>query len=140
LKNTKLPADFTLDTTLTDAIQKSLREGKLPCAAAFVIARQNDAAPLLVGQTATAMHIHLTRCQLGLFGYPEGKGWRSTTVAERPIPEGLEETIREAAVDGKLSCAQAWTLARQFHIPKMQISPIADQLEIHITPCQLGAF
>ncbi|MBN2390933.1 MAG: hypothetical protein JXR84_09425, partial [Anaerolineae bacterium] len=81
-------------------------------------------------------------CQLGLFGYPgHTKGWETARIAERPVPEGLEDAIRAVLdADGKLSCARAWQVAAEFTIPKMLVAYFADQMGVHIVQCQLGAF
>ena len=137
-----LPPDFVVDETLATAIRARLKEGKLPCASAFAIAREHGVTPLLVGQTADALQIHLTRCQLGLFGYPgHAKGWAAAKIAERAIPEGLEEAIRAAVDgDGNFACVKAWEIAARFGIPKMQVAYVADHMGIRFSPCQLGAF
>ncbi len=146
LSDKQHPADFTLDDRVVAAIQQRLTkdepQGKLPCAQAFIIARELEVAPLVVGQHADALEIHLTRCQLGLFGYPgEKKGWEMTDLAARPAPDGLEAALRAAVDDdGHLACARLWEIAAQFEAPKMQVGYVADRMEIKITPCQLGAF
>jgi len=135
------PPNFVIEARIADAIQAHTKENKLPCAQAFAIAEALGAHYLLIGQTADALEIHLSHCQLGLFGYPSGKGWVATKLAERPTPEGLEQAIREATdQDGNLACARAWEIAAHFRIPKMQVGYVADKLGIHIAPCQLGAF
>jgi hypothetical protein len=48
--------------------------------------------------------------------------------------------IKEALVDGKLSCESAWEIARRFDASKMKVSSVCEQLKIKIKPCQLGAF
>ncbi len=137
-----LPSDFVIDETLAEAIRVHCKEGKLPCASAFAIAREHGVTPLLVGQTADALQIHLTRCQLGLFGYPgHAKGWGAAKIAERAIPEGLEEVIRATVdADGNFACVKAWEIAARFGIPKMQVAYVADQMGVRFSPCQLGAF
>ncbi|MEA3341930.1 MAG: hypothetical protein U9R15_18360 [Chloroflexota bacterium] len=137
-----LSSDFVVDETLAAAIRARLKEGKLPCASAFAIAREHGVTPLLVGQTADVLQIHLTRCQLGLFGYPgHAKGWTAAKIAARAIPEGLDEAIRAAVdSDGNFACVKAWEIAASFGIPKMQVAYVADHIGIRFSPCQLGAF
>ncbi len=140
LADKQLPVDFVVDAALADAIRARLVDEHLPCPAAFVIAAEHEIAPLTVGQTADALGIHLTRCQLGLYGYPgHAKGW--DTVADKPSPEGLEAALQAAAeATGKLACVQLWELAAKHHISRLQIGYVADKLGIKIGPCQLGAF
>jgi hypothetical protein len=119
---------------------------KLPCAIAFAIAKAQEVSPRLVGQTADALEIRLCRCQLGFFGYPGKTGWDipidgGRPITEHPTPEGLEAALREAAgAKGQITCAQAWALAARFDTPKMLVGYLADQVDIHVVACQLGAF
>ena len=136
---------------------------KLPCAAAFAIAKAQGVPPRLVGQTADALQVRLCRCQLGLFGYPGKTGWDipidgNRPITEHPTPEGLKSALCEAAggaagaqsdsdaqssvtgAKGQLTCAQAWALATHFNTSKMLVGYLANQLGIHIVVCQLGAF
>jgi hypothetical protein len=142
LKNKKIPTDFTLNETLSEAIRSRTHKNKLTCASAFGIAKTRGVELLLVGKTADVLQIELDLCQLGLFGYPgHSKGWQSARVAELAVPAGLEEAIRSARdSEGELSCLAAWEAAAKFGIPRMQVGYIADKLGIRIRHCQLGAF
>jgi len=142
MKDKQVPADFVVDTALTAAIEARAKDGKLACAQAFAIAESAQVAPSVVGQTADALSVGLDHCQLGLFGYPgHTKGWAVSTIADHPVPEGLEAAICTALdADGKLSCARAWQVATEFTIPKMLVGYIADQMGVRIVHCQLGAF
>jgi hypothetical protein len=74
---------------------------------------------------------------LGLFGYlPEKK----IVKPQKPENQNLEDAIRDALVEGKLSCERAWEISRSFNVPKMTVSAVCEQLKIKIKPCQLGAF
>jgi len=142
LEDKQIPTDFTIDEAVANAIRDRLRDGKLPCAAAFKIAEAQEVTPLEVGKTADQMDIHLTRCQLGLFGYPgHAKGWETPDFASLNAPKGLEEAIRESVdEEGNVGCATLWALSEQFEIPRLYIGWFTDQLDLRISPCQLGAF
>ncbi len=142
MKDKQIPADFVVDAALAVAIEARVKEGKLACAQAFAIADSAQVAPLVVGQTADALSVGLDHCQLGLFGYPgHTKGWAVSTIADHPVPEGLEAALRAALdTDGKLPCVRAWQVAAEFAVPKMLVGYIADQMGIRIVQCQLGAF
>jgi len=142
MKDKQLPADFVVDTALAAAIEARVKEGKLACAQAFAIAESAQVTPLVVGQTADALGVGLDHCQLGLFGYPgHTKGWEVARVADHSVPADLEAAIRAALdADGKLSCVGAWHVAAEFSIPKMLVGYIADQMDVRIVQCQLGAF
>ena len=142
LEEKPLPTDFVVDESIAKAIRAHLKDDKLPCAKAFIVANSHNVTPITVGQTADALNIHLSHCQLGLFGYPgHKKGWPATNVANQPVPPGLEDAIRKAALDnGALACVNAWDIAAHFKISKMLVAYIADQMGVRIGPCQLGAF
>ncbi|MBN2006032.1 MAG: hypothetical protein JXA21_21930 [Anaerolineae bacterium] len=141
LKDKVIPADFVLDEAIASAIRSHLKDSTLACATAFIIAAELDRPPLLIGQTADALALHLSHCQLGLFGYPgHKKGWDAANIAARPVPEGLEDALREVVRDGILTCPAAWQLAARYAIPKMLVSYVADRLGFRIAGCQLGVF
>jgi len=48
-------------------IKSSLVNGKLPCAAAFKIAKELKVTPRDVGETANELEIKISACQLGCF-------------------------------------------------------------------------
>jgi hypothetical protein len=77
------------------------------------------------------------KCQLGLFGYKPEKKIVKPKAALNPK---LESAIQDSLVEGALSCAKAWEIARDFDIPKMAVSAVCEQLKVKIRHCQLGAF
>ncbi|MCF8095903.1 MAG: hypothetical protein K9J79_11145 [Desulfobacteraceae bacterium] len=112
-------------------------DGKLPCAEAFVLAEELGISPAAVGECADEMEIRLVKCQLGLFGYePEKKIVRPL----EPVPDELRAAITDRLADGCLSCQEAFAVASQLKVRKMEVSGACDALDIKIIPCQLGAF
>ena len=113
----------------------------LPCAVAHYIAAELGVTPLEVGQTATEMDIRGGQCQLGLFGY--ARRGRPAARIRRPmahVPEDLANAIREAAVDGCVSCAVLWQLARDHDFSRLEMGNAIEALGIKVSPCQLGFF
>ena len=85
-----------MDHRIAAAIREQAREGTLGCAAAFRIAEELDVTPLPVGQTADALGVRLTRCQLGLFDYGRpGRSREQKSVVEPPVevPPEVEQCI-----------------------------------------------
>lgn len=121
---------------MEELIFKNLEEGKLPCEKAFAIARKLRVKPLIVGQKADEMGVKISRCQLGLFGY----GGRKLFAPMAEIPLELEEEIKKWSKEGKLTCAEAWAIARRLNISKLKVSNAAEILGIRIVKCQLGCF
>jgi hypothetical protein len=122
---------------IKNQIIRRTQNNELPCAVAFKIATELDVSAAEVGRTADLMEIMLVKCQLGLFGYTPNKKIVKPRAAENP---DLEAAIRDACVNGKLSCKNAWEIARRFDVSKMSVSAVCEHLHIKVKPCQLGAF
>ena len=142
LKGKKIPEGRAVEPPLADAIRARLKDGRLDCAAAFVLAKEKGFAPLTVGQAADSLGIHLSRCQLGLFGFPgRTKAWESPGWKGAEMREGLEAAVHSALdPDGNLSCFAAWAIADHFGSGRAQVGFLASRLKIKIKRCQLGAF
>lgn len=141
LEDKKLPQGTSPDPVIAEHISTTLVDGKLPCAAAFSIADTLDVPALDVGRAADLMDVRLTRCQLGFFGYPNKQAWDQADFEAMPVPEGLTAAMQEAQnVNGEVSCAKLWQLAGAYGVARLQVGYLADALDIHVTPCQLGAF
>jgi hypothetical protein len=142
LKGKRQPEGRTVQPALADAIRARLKDGRLDCAAAFILAREKGLSPLAAGEAADSLGIHLSHCQLGLFGFPDrAKAWESPGWKEAAPPEVLEAGVRSALdPDGSLACSAAWVVADRFGVRRDQVGFLANQLKIKIKRCQLGAF
>jgi hypothetical protein len=129
--------DTQIDPAMKQKIEEKTKNNEIPCAVVFQIAKELKATPADVGKGIDLLDIRLVKCQLGLFGYsPEKK----TVKPKSPQSRDLEESIRAALVEKKLSCRAAWEIAHRFNAPKMVVSAACEALNIKIKPCQLGAF
>ena len=54
--------------------------------------------------------------------------------------EELAKAVRKAAVNGRLSCEAANTMAEELKVPLREIGALCNELKIKITACQLGCF
>ena len=122
---------------LAKAIQEAAESGEISCAQVFRIASELSVSPAEAGKTVDLLKIKLAKCQLGLFGYTPQKS--IVKAADEVSPE-LEEAIRGHLVDGRLPCSEAWRIADERNLKKMDVSSAAEALKIKIKPCQLGAF
>jgi len=52
----------------------------------------------------------------------------------------LEEKVVSSLVDGKLSCAVAFKIAKELKVSIREVGETADKLGIRIAKCQLGCF
>ena len=129
--------EATVNNLIKDKVLANAKSGELACAVAFKIAGEINKPPAEIGKTVDLLDFKLVKCQLGLFGYkPEKKIVRPKT----PEDPKLEDAIRAALVDDKLSCHDAWVIAHKNNVSKMAISAACEVLNIKIKPCQLGAF
>ncbi len=116
-------------------------DGRVSCATMHKIARELEVQPLEVGDTATALNIQASECQVGLFGHgplAEGKG--RVVEAGMDVSDDLADRIRGALTGGRLSCATAWEIASEFKLTRVEVANAAETLGIRIAPCQLGFF
>jgi hypothetical protein len=56
-----------MNQKLDDKIKASLEDGKLPCPAAFKIAKELKVGPKEVGEACNRLKIKIRSCQLGCF-------------------------------------------------------------------------
>ncbi len=60
-------ADRRFDQEIVDAVERSLVDGRLPCATAHKIGRGLKVGLKEIGDAATKMNIKISHCQLGCF-------------------------------------------------------------------------
>jgi hypothetical protein len=119
------------------AIQQKAKNGKIPCAVVFDIVKDLKIEIGEIGPALDTMAVKLEKCQLGLFGYSPKK--RIVEPAES-VSKELEDAIRKAIKNERLSCKSAWRIADSLKLRKMQVSSACEALGIKLTSCQLGAF
>ncbi len=125
------------DGTIAAAVRLRAKDGKITCTDAERIGAETGAAMAEIGRTVDLLEIHISHCQLGLFGHaPVGKNVRPGD----QVAPGLGEAIRSRLSDGRLPCAAAGGIAAGMKIPRLKISSACEALQIKIKPCQLGAF
>ena len=129
--------DTVMDEAVANALGELALQGALPCAVAFEVAQRLQKEPAAIGQAADLLELRLIKCQLGLFGHGPKKDREKPGP---PIPPQIQEAIRKGLQDGRLPCKNAWKIAEDFSMHKMQIGTICDIMDIKIGPCQLGAF
>ena len=133
----KHPSNRKIDEKVAEAVKGRISEDKISCAAAFKIASDLKVSPLEVGFTIDALEVPITKCQLGLFGYTSHK--KIVKPAESVTP-ALEDAIRQALINDRLSCSAAWEIAERHGLGKMDVTAACEALKIKISSCQLGTF
>jgi hypothetical protein len=130
-----------VDETLAVAVRdKTIRE-EIACAQAEEISAKLGLTLGEVGAAADLLETRITKCQLGLFGYPKEKfpEGRAVGAAEEVSPD-IEAAIRGRLVGGRLPCKSAWDIAAERGLPRMAVSAACEKLKIRVKPCQLGSF
>ena len=127
-----------IDSQIAEAIADKDKDGRITCAAAHAIAKKLSVPPHVVGKNIDLLEKRIHFCQMGLFGHPP-ETVKAITPMER-VPQELEQAIREALIDGKLTCKAAWDLADKMQMSKSDLASACEALEIKIKKCQLGAF
>ena len=122
---------------IVQAIRAQLNEGGLFCAIGFKIARDLSVQPLDVGRNADLLELPILKCQLGLFGYPPQK---KIVKQAASVPAALEQALKQAAVDNRISCATIFAIAQTLKTPKMGVCAACEKMGIRVSSCQLGAF
>lgn len=133
----KHPNSVVLEENVAAALGKAIKDGRISCAAAHDVAKKLALSPADIGMALDLMEVRLIRCQLGLFGYTPEK--RIVKKADQ-WEAALEKEIRQALQDGRLSCAEAWSIARRRGISRLEVANVCEALALKVRPCQLGAF
>lgn len=128
--------DLNEKIDIADILKASTADNSIPCSKVFEICNKYSFFPDLAGFTMDQYNLRITFCQLGLFGYPEGK---KIPVCDN-ISKTLEDRILSSLEDKKLPCSAAWNIASDMNIRKMDVSSACEKLGIKIGRCQLGAF
>jgi len=133
----KHPEGTTLQPEIAEALKSKQTDGKISCAAAHAVADQLNISPAEVGITIDLMEYRLLKCQLGMYGYDAEK---PITIPLKDSFPQLEEKIRQAAVNNRISCKACWDIADASGEKRLTAAKICESLKIKISPCQLGAF
>ncbi len=125
------------EESLRQYLADAASHGELSCKAAFEAAAMYGLPPEQVGEFADRFGFHLTKCQLGLFGYPPQK---KIVAPLESVDADLAAAIQAGMANNRLPCRNAWEIADRFHLPRMTVSAACETLGVKIKPCQLGAF
>jgi hypothetical protein len=132
----KLPPDFKADHDVEEAMKKVIKDGTISCAKAFSIAKKYNISPSEAGQTIDSLEISIDKCQIGLFGYSEGKYIKPS----ESVSTELKKAIKSSLINNKISCKSIWDIAEKLGMGKMEVCAACEALGIKVASCQLGAF
>jgi hypothetical protein len=134
----KHPQGTKVDPSITDRVTANIVEGCMACKNAHAIAVELNVAPSQVGLAIDLQNGRIKACQLGLFGYSKGK--KFVAKKETNIKAELKSAIQNELIDGRLSCAAAWSIAETHGIKRLELGSTCESLGVKINQCQLGAF
>jgi hypothetical protein len=133
----KHSAERHVKPEITEAVKQRASDEAISCVAAHKIAVDLGVPPKEVGVGIDLLELRIVKCQLGLYGYqPEKK----VVKPAETVSESLEGAIKEFLIDGRLSCAAAWDIAKRLGLAKMDVSSACETLKIKMVSCQLGSF
>ncbi len=133
------PANLTEETLLQleEAVQAGLRDGYLPCPAAWRIARDFNVPRIAVGAVLDRLGRRVTDCQLGCFKVDK-------TPYDGSQPEkNHDDVVAEVSSlcqQDRLTCEAAFEIARRLKVRPMDVADAANVNGCKIRQCQLGCF
>ncbi len=135
---TKHPQGTQPAPDIAQALQQKVKDSRISCAAAHLIAQELNESPEQVGQTADLLEFRINKCQLGLFGH----GSKNNKVAPaKQVEPSLEKSIQNSLQEGnRLTCISAWKIAETLGCERREVSAACETLKIKIVSCQIGAF
>jgi hypothetical protein len=133
----KHPDGTRFDPAIADALAGKVVDDEVTCRTAHEVAQEFDVAPSEVGKAADLMEYRIVECQMGLFGYSPEK---RTVKPAAEVSDELRERLLAATVEGRISCAESWRIARELGLAKLAVSSACEKLGLKVKPCQLGAF
>ena len=140
----KYPLKHPPGTKPNERIAKAIREkapgGELACAIGEKISKELKVDISEVGITADLLEMKIMKCQLGLFGWGNKPGHGKDVHAADSVSVEMKRALDEAAENGAVTCAAAWTIADRLGTERKAVSAACDALKLKIKKCQLGAF
>jgi len=122
---------------LEDTVKASLKDGYLPCAVAFKIAKEAQVPKVAVGEMTDRLGIRVTNCQLGCFKVDKTIHDNS---AHEDLDDGIVSKLDVLKENNALTCANVFGLAQQLKSTPMAIADAANLRDLKIRNCQLGCF
>jgi hypothetical protein len=133
----KHPPGTQLDERIGRQIADTLKDGKIECSIAHKIAATSAVEPSAVGIAIDLLEGRIVACQIGLFGYGDQK--KAAKAADH-VPTELQTLITKSLTDNRLTCSDAWRIAEEAGLSRLEVANACESLKIKIIRCQLGAF
>jgi hypothetical protein len=129
--------DQKSDPVIVQKLKDIGDKNQLRCASAHKAAKELGVSPKEIGIQADLMELRIVECQMGLFGYEPDQKRIDPGI---DISDQLWAKIESQSIDGRMSCRDAWGIAREYKISRLDMGSACEKINIRIKPCQLGAF
>jgi hypothetical protein len=126
-----------VNEAVADKIKATAGNDAVTCAAAHRISKELNLNPSEIGIQIDLLEFKITECQLGLFGYGNG---RKKINPEIEISPDLDDKLKKAVTDGRISCLSCWDIAGQLKMKRLDMGSACEKRNIRVKPCQLGSF
>ena len=126
-----------INVEIADRVKAMADNNNITCSSAHQISKILNLPPSEIGIQIDLLEFRITECQLGLFGYSNGK---KKINPEIEISPDLDENLKKTAADGRISCLSCWDIAGQLKLKRMDVGSACEKRNIRIKPCQLGSF
>jgi hypothetical protein len=129
--------DKKINEVITQKIKALSKDNCLTCTSAHRAAKALNISPSEIGVQTDLLEYRIADCQLGLFGYSDGKKRIDPDI--KITPE-LDQQLGKEINDGRISCFKCWEIAKKLKLKRFDIGSACERKDIRIKPCQLGAF
>lgn len=121
---------------LETAVTASLKDGYLPCPAAWKIAKDFNVPRINVGAALDRLGRRITDCQLGCFKVDKTP-YNGTTL---PVRDDIADVAATYCDMEELTCTVALNIARKLKAKPIDVANAANVRGCKIRRCQLGCF
>ena len=136
----KHPQDTPINERIAEMIRAKSQGNRLACGTAEMISNELGVEMSEVGITSDLLEIKIEKCQLGLFGYGNKPDHGKDIHVAGSVSDEIKKALEDTAVNGKVSCAELWSIADRLGIKRKEVSSACEALKLKIKECQLGAF
>ncbi len=126
-----------IDQAIANKIKSLSQDSCLSCISAHQISKSMNSEPSEIGIQIDLLEYRIMECQLGLFGYDDGKKRFDPNIQ---ISSDLNSHLDMISDNGRISCIQCWETASKFKMKRNDIGSACEKKNFRIKPCQLGAF
>ena len=129
--------DRQIKETIAQKLRAVAHDNSVACASAHRAGKALDTTPSEIGVQIDLLEYQIKECQLGLFGYSDGKKRIDPDIEISPE---LNKKLNSMTKDGRISCLECWSVAKDLKLKRLDIASACEKKSIRIKPCQLGAF